>query len=214
MHSFPLARLHVRSDAGNHARGRTVHVRLSVLLFAVTMQTQRALLVVCEMVIVSGKLSQDTICSSGLKAAGGSRSRRQADDSVCAKVKPEVKVCACSAPLLPPRLLKIWNGPNSHRPRSGLHGAGPPGRDLSDDWRSGAVCCGVSHLPRADWLQLQDLHGYLFFLTPSSEDRWIFSPCFLIGDGLFPDSVASQIYLNVPLQLNTCSVEEVKKKTG
>lgn len=38
---------------------------------------------------------------------------------------------------------------------------------------------------------------FLFFLTPSSEDRWIFSPCFLIGDGLFPDSVA-------PLDLFKC----------
>lgn len=173
MHRFPLARLHVRSDAGKHVRGCTFHVCLSVLLFAVTMQTQQALLVVCEMVIVSGKLSQDTICSIGLKAAGGSRSRRKADNSVCAKVKPEVKVCVCSAPLLPLWLLKIWNGPNSHG--RGLHGAGPPGRDLSDDWRSGAVCCGVSHLPRADWLQLQDLHGYLFFNTLQWRQMDIFS---------------------------------------
>lgn len=29
------------------------------------------------------------------------------------------------------------------------------------------------------------------FLTPSGEDRWIFSPCFLVGDGSFPESVAS-----------------------
>lgn len=35
--------------------------------------------VVCETVIVSGKLSQEAICSSGLKAAGGRQPRCKGD---------------------------------------------------------------------------------------------------------------------------------------
>lgn len=39
----------------------------------------------------------------------------------------------------------------THRePGGGCTGQDPPGRDVSDDGRSRAVCGGVSHLPRAD----------------------------------------------------------------
>lgn len=159
---------------------------------------------VWEMVIASGKLSQETLCSSGLKAAG-------VGVGGWGGSKPDAMFSAATwwvqrwsqrwnseseSALFPLLLLNIWKGPLPHRPQSGLQwGRGPQVEpaDLSDGWCSGAVCCAVSHLPWADWLQLQDLRGcfFFFFLPTSTEDGWIFPPCFLFGDGLFPDSVVS-----------------------
>lgn len=190
MHRFPLARL---------------HVRLSVLLFAVTMQMQLALLVVCAMVIVSGKLSQDTICSSGLKAAGGSPSR---PTTQCVQRWSQRWM---SASALLPCCCRFEMDQTHTDPGVGCTGQDPQAETwaMTDALELSAVACPTC--PQQIDYSFRTRTA-IFFLTPSSEDRWIFSPCFLIGDGLFPDSVASQIYLNVPLQLNTCSVEEVKKK--
>lgn len=226
-HSFTITRLHARSGAGKRAHVclRPVSVYVCMLLFTGWMQTYGPSSVasnscgaVCETVIVSGKLSQETLCSSGLKAVG------VGVGGAAWEVKVDVMFSA--ATWCVQRWSQRWNSGSESAlfpcccccywilervqihtdPRVGCMGQGPPGQDLSNGWRSGAVCCAVSHLPRADWLQLQDLRG--FHPPPLKMDGYFLHVFSLVMD-CFLTVLLLCIYLNVVPQLNTCSREEI-----
>lgn len=208
-----------------HVCLRPVSVYVCMLLFTGWMQTYGPSSVasnscgaVCETVIVSGKLSQETLCSSGLKAVGvgvawGAQSQCDVLSSnlMRAQMKPKVKlwVWVCYFPLLLLLLLNIWKGPNSHGPQSGLHGTGAP-RPRLEQWLTLRSCllCRVPPAPS----RLITASGLAFFSPPRLKMDGYFLHVFSLVMDCFLTVLLLCIYLNVVPQLNTCSWEEIFKK--
>lgn len=182
-HSFPITHLHTCSGAGKRAPLclRPVSVYVCVLLFT-GMQTQGPLFSRFQFLrccLQDGYSFRQAVAGNSLLQwtkscrSGGGRSR-------CSQRQLHACVDEAKGETLSLRLLFspccccrcyccccCWIFERAHihtNPRVGCTGQGPPGRDLSDGWRSGAVCCAMSHLPWADWLQLQDLRGFFFSL--------------------------------------------------
>lgn len=175
-----------------------------MLLFTGWMQTHgtssNSCGAVCETVIVSGKLSQKSLCSSGLKAAG-------VEGEGAGGVKLDVKFSAAtwcvqrwsqrwnseSESALSPCCCCCWifEKAQTHTdPRVGCTGQGPPPQAetwaMADAPEPSAVPC-----PTCPEQIDYSFRTCLAFFPPSTEDGWIFPPCFLFGDGLFADSIAS-----------------------
>lgn len=193
-------------------------VYMCMLLFTGWMQTQgpssNSCGAVCETVIVSGKLSQKSLCSSGLKAAGvegrGVKLNVKFSVATWCVQRWSQRWNSKSESVFPPAAAEYLKGPKLTRtPEWAARGRSL--RPRLERWpmlQSRLLC----HVPPAPSRLITAL-GLACLPPPPilKMDGYFLHVFSLVMDCLLT-ALLPCIYLNVVLQMNTCSLEEISGK--